>query len=44
MSELKSENIELKAKVNLLETEKAELEKRNRELEIKVCKGLFKRL
>ena len=38
MSELKSENIGLKAKVNLLE-KKAELEKRNRELEIKVCKG-----
>ena len=36
MSELKSENIGLKAKVNLLEKEKAELEKRNRELEIKV--------
>ena len=36
MQELKSENIRLKAKVNLLEKEKAELEKRNRELEIKV--------
>ena len=36
MSELKSENIGLKSKVNLLEKEKAELEKRNRELEIKV--------
>ena len=39
MSELKSEKIGLKAKVNLLEKEKAEFEKRNRELEIKVCKG-----
>lgn len=37
MSELKSENIGLKAKGNLLE-KKAEFEKRNRELEIKVCK------
>ena len=35
----KTENIGLKAKVNLLEKEKAELEKRNRKLEIKVCKG-----
>ena len=33
---MKSENIGLKSKVNLLEKEKAELEKRNRELEIKV--------
>ena len=37
MSELKSENIGLKAKENLLK-KKAEFEKRNRELEIKVCK------